>query len=309
MVGGLVKKIKSSKEINKNPLFSVIIPSFNRSNFIVEAIESVIMQTYPNWEICIVDDGSTDNTYEKIKHLLANKKIKYQYQENQGQSVARNNGIKLAKGKYICFLDSDNAWLNDRLEIALSSIIENPESDIIYGDSITIDIEGNEIARKKIKKYSGKITKELLKDNFVSMNAALAKKECFDKLGMFNEEDRLAEDYELWLRFSTKYTFLHVPKFMAKYRVMDDQLSTDKEKRFWANEQIIIKFRKSHPNALSSSEWRRGFSFFYLRKSNYERQQGHFLFSFSDALKSLVYDAFWQGPWRSLIKTILLIKR
>ena len=303
-------KNNNIKQVEKSyPLFSVIIPTYNRKEFIVQAIDSVQKQTNIDWEICIVDDGSTDNTFEEIKHLVDDKKIRYQYQSNAGQSVARNNAIKMSQGKYICFLDSDNMWLPDRLESAYQSITERPDVDIFYGDSITIDINGEEITRQKVKKYSGTITKELLKDNFVSMNAALAKKGCFDELGLFNEQDRLAEDYELWLRFSTKYSFLYVPHYMAKYRVMEDQLSTDKDKRFWANERIIKNFKINYPNALTSSEWRRGFCFFYLRKSNYQRQNGNYFASFKTTLKAMWFDPLWQGPWRSLVKTLLFMKR
>ena len=298
----------SLDEADHDTLFSVIIPTYNRKQFIIEAIDSVLNQTYENWEICIVDDGSTDNTYEEIEYLLKNPKIKYKYQENAGQSVARNNAILLSTGQYVCFLDSDNIWLYNRLEIASCYIENNPHADVIYGDSITIDINGKELTRKKIQKFSGRITHELLKDNFVSMNAALAKRECFEELGMFNEQDRLAEDYELWLRFSTQYSFLYVPEFMAKYRVMDDQLSTDKDKRFFANESIIKKFKKTYPLCLSNFEWNKGFSAFYVRKSNYERSVKRYKQSLLDVIKAFYHYPFWQGPWRSLVKLFIFRK-
>ena len=91
-----------------NHLFSIILPTFNRSVLITKAIESVINQTYTNWELIIIDDGSTDNTKSVLENYLSDSRIKYFFQENQERSVARNNGIKRAKGDYICFLDSDD---------------------------------------------------------------------------------------------------------------------------------------------------------------------------------------------------------
>ena len=91
--------------------FSIILPTFNRANFITKAIESVINQTYKNWELIVIDDGSTDNTEEIIqKFIKKEKRITYYYQKNQERSAARNNGIKRAKGDYICFLDSDDLY-------------------------------------------------------------------------------------------------------------------------------------------------------------------------------------------------------
>jgi glycosyltransferase involved in cell wall biosynthesis len=256
----------------------------------------------------IVDDGSTDNTKTVISNKLQDERIKYYYQENQGQSVARNAGIKKAVGDYICFLDSDNKFLPTKLMSNVISYQEIKNVDVIYGDTIRIDEQGKELTRRTMKKHSGLITKELLKDNFISMNTTMVKKTCFDEMGGFNENDRLAEDYELWLRLSTRYTFQHVGEVMAYYRVMDDQLSTDKDKRFWANEKIIKNFKKNYPQALSFSEWRRGFSFFYVRKSNYERTVKRYVLSLTNALRSIYYYPFWQGPWRSLTKLLLLSK-
>jgi len=294
--------------MSNQPLMSIIVPTYNRESFIVEAIQSVLEQTYSNWELIIVDDGSTDNTLETIKDIITDDRISYYHQKNQGQSVARNVGINKSTGEYICFLDSDNKWLQNRLEISVKVILNNPQVDIVYGDSISIDIQGHEISRHVMKKYSGHVTKELIKDNFISMNAAIAKKKCFDEMGAFNEKDRLAEDYELWLRFSTKYTFMHIPEFMALYRVMEDQLSTDKDKRLYANECIIRKFKETYPQVLSTVEWGQGFSFFYVRKSNYERSVKRYKQSLIDVLKAIRQYPFWQGPWRSLVKLIIFRK-
>jgi glycosyltransferase involved in cell wall biosynthesis len=289
---------------NYNPLISVVIPTYNRERFIVEAVQSVFDQTYTNWEAIIVDDGSKDATREVLSEFMSDPRVHYYYQENQGQSVARNHAIKKAKGDFICFLDSDNKWLPEKLSVSVRAALSNPDADIIYGDNITIDIDGKEISRESMKKFSGHITDLLLRDNFISMNSTMTKRECFETLGAFNEKDRLAEDYELWLRMSTKYKFLYVPEFMGYYRVMEDQLSTDKDKRFWANYAIISKFVADYPHAVSFLEKHRSFSSFFCRKARYESSVGRSKTAWNDALKAMIQYPFWFGPWRVMIRLL-----
>ena len=209
------------------PKVSIITPTWNRADLISEAVESVLAQTWANWELLIVDDGSTDNTREVLAPYLEDPRIHYFYQENQGQSVARNLALKHAKGAYISFLDSDNRLVPEKLEWALEALASNPDVDIVYGDIITIDEQGNEISRENMRRYSGRIAKYLIVDNCVSMNTAVVRRKCFDEMGGFNTERRVADDFELWLRFSARYSFLYIPKFMAFYRVMDNQISSD----------------------------------------------------------------------------------
>ena len=107
------------RKMNKQPLISVIIPTYNRENIITRAIDSVIHQTYKNWELIIVDDGSKDKTEEVIKPYLKNHKVSYHYQKNKGVCEARNYGIKKAKGEYIAFLDSDDEFEENKLSVQL----------------------------------------------------------------------------------------------------------------------------------------------------------------------------------------------
>jgi len=115
----------------KSPFFSIILPTYNREKFIAVAIKSVINQTYKNWELIIIDDGSTDNTKQVVSLFLADMRIKYFYQTNQERSVARNNGIKQAKGDYICFLDSDDYYLADHLDIMNQNLNVNSKKEIL----------------------------------------------------------------------------------------------------------------------------------------------------------------------------------
>jgi len=288
-----------------NPLVSVITPTFNRADFIEHAVNSVLKQTYSNFELFIVDDGSTDDTRKRLDNALEDPRVHYLYQPNQGQSVARNRGITESKGDFICFLDSDNAWFPNKLERSLLEFESFPEAHVVYGDNILIDEHSAEIGRDNMKRYSGRITHHLLKDNFVSMNTTMTRRHCFDEMGGFNESDRVAEDYEMWLRFSTKFEFRYMPELLGFYREMENQISSDKRQRFEGNERLLLKFLERYPDAVTGKQHRRGLSHFYTRKARYEVSVKAFSAGLSDIATAIKYDPWWQGPWRALGKMVL----
>mgnify|MGYP000225793700 CR=1 FL=1 len=291
--------------MQKIPLISIVTPTYNRSEFLAEAVNSVLGQTYSNFELLIIDDGSTDDTRELVASYQQDPRIRYFYQSNQGQSVARNRGIAESAGDFICFLDSDNAWLPKKLERSLLEFQRFPETQVVYGDSILIDENSAEIGKSTMKRYSGRITANLLKDNFVSMNTTMTRRHCFEEMGGFNESDRIAEDYELWLRFSTKFEFHYIPEFLGCYRKMDNQISSDKQRRFEGNERLLLKFLEQYPDAVTGRERRRGLSHFYIRKARYEISAKAFRAALSDIARGTKYDPWWQGPWRALAKMVL----
>ena len=204
-----------------NPSVSVIIPTYNRADIILETIESVFNQTYQNFEIVIVDDGSSDNTKEVIENLK-NPRIKYIYQKNSGPSAARNNGIKNAKGELIAFLDSDDLWLKDKLEKQINILNYRPEIGIIscWAVGITFD---NRILYKRTG--SAKNNKEFIRgvlfnpDSVISGTPAIIiKRECFDKVGFFDEEMKCLEDWDMWFRIALEYEFFCVNEILTYFR-------------------------------------------------------------------------------------------
>jgi len=291
------------------PLISVIMPTYNRGGFISEAIESVLNQTWSNFELIVIDDGSTDGTRDQLEKYGSDGRFKYIYQENKGQSVARNRGLKEAEGGFVAFLDSDNIWLPDKLERQVEIVNENQDCDIFYGDCILINEEGAEISRKNMPRYSGNITKHLIKDNHVSMNTTLTRKKCFDDLGGLSGEVRVGDDYELWLRLSTKFRFKYTPGYFVKYRVMDDQISTDKYRRFDSNESVLQKFFEKYPESVAKAEKKRGWSYFYIRKARYEISERLFWRAINNIFCAFKCDAFWIGPWRAVMLLLLTVFR
>tara|TARA_R110000850_G_scaffold264954_2_gene394288 strand:- start:5781 stop:6671 length:891 start_codon:yes stop_codon:yes gene_type:complete len=295
--------------LKDEPLVSIITPTYNRADFIAEAVQSVLDQTYPNFEHLIVDDGSTDNTREVLSPFLADPRFRYFDQENQGQSVARNLALEHARGEFVCFLDSDNVWLPIHLASQLAAFQETPDVDIVCGDGITIDEQGNELSRKNIKRHSGYIAFQMLKDNCVGMNTTLARRKCFDEMGGMSGKRRVADDYDLWLKFSSRYRFRYVPRYLAYYRVMDDQISSNKAARFETNESIIQDFRQNYPEALTEAQFDEAFAFFYSRKARYLAQSGYRWLAIRNIAKALKYRPFYRAPWRSLAAIVLKGRR
>jgi len=294
------------RAMESKPLVTVITPTYNREQFLRQAIDSVLAQTMFDFELIVVDDGSTDNSWETLaEYKVKDNRIRTFWQPNQGQSVARNHALAEARGDYICFLDSDNYWPVDKLQQQLTVLEKNPTVDVVYGDIITIDKDGSETSRNNMTRYSGPIAKWMLRDNCVSMNTAIARRKCFDQMGGMSGQRRVADDYDLWLKFSASYQFLYVPAFWAYYRVMDDQISSDKTARFDSNEAIIHSFRKSYPNAVSAAEFNAGFAIFYVRKARYLASVGRKKEAFRVFFKALGYRPFGISVWRGIAAVTL----
>ena len=203
---------------------SVIIPTFNRKKSLKRAIQSVLMQSYAPYEIIVIDDGSDDGTKEWLKDNYTN--VKYIYQMNSGVSSARNKGIKFARGDWIALLDSDDEWLPSKLKDQANEIESNPAAKFLHTNEIWIRNGVRVNQMKKHKKYGGYIFEKCLDMCRISPSSVLIKKDIFDEIGMFDETLKVCEDYDLWLRFASKYPvhFLDQP-LIKKYGGHSDQLS------------------------------------------------------------------------------------
>ena len=208
----------------KNPLVSVIIPSFNRGQVVSEAVESVLAQDYHPLEIIVVDDGSTDNTIEKLMPFKED--IILFTQKNRGVSAARNTGIKLSNGEYTAFLDSDDLWLPEKISCQIDFFKNNPNAVICQTEEIWIRNGKRVNPGKKHKKLSGMIFEPSLNLCLVSPSAVMMKKNLFDIKGYFDEKLLACEDYDLWLRIgSTVPIYLIDKPLIIKRGGHDDQLS------------------------------------------------------------------------------------
>jgi glycosyltransferase involved in cell wall biosynthesis len=181
------------------PFFSIIIPTYNRENFLSKAINSVLNQTFEDWELIIVDDGSTDNTRILIAdYIKLDQRIKYKYQDNQERSAARNQGIELAIGEYICFLDSDDYYLNTRLTQLKFEIEKCKTKQALFFTDLIIDTEGKKIESiynvEKLENKYDWLIKHIITSQQVCCTSTIL------KLNKFNINLSVGEDIELWMR-------------------------------------------------------------------------------------------------------------
>jgi glycosyltransferase involved in cell wall biosynthesis len=204
---------------------SVIIPTYNREKFISECVQSVLAQTLPAREIIIVDDGSTDATYNILRDLgfnsLSTKKtvLRYFFQQNRGVSSARNLGIKEARSEYIALLDSDDLWLKSKLDRQVSAFQNDTlSSRLCHTDEIWIRNGVRVNQHKKHKKHGGNVFQSCLKLCCISPSSAMMHRSVFEDFGFFDEDLPACEDYDFWLRYSAKedVNFIDEPLIIKK---------------------------------------------------------------------------------------------
>ena len=203
---------------------SVVIPTYNRKELLKRSIDSVINQTIKPSEIIIVDDGSNDGTEAMVKKKYDS--LKLIKQKNKGASAARNSGIKASSGEWICFLDSDDEWKNDKLEKQIIAMKSNPSYKFFHSNEIWIKNGKRINQKKKHKKYGGDIFKKCLDMCRISPSSVLIDKSIFEEIGFFNENLVVCEDYELWLRICDKYEVFFIDEpLIFKYGGHQGQLS------------------------------------------------------------------------------------
>ena len=234
---------------------SVIIPCYNKETFIIEALDSVLHQTYIDAikEIIVVDDGSKDNSAVLIKQKASSFPIiKYIYQDNAGVSAARNTGIKNAQGSYIAFLDADDLWLPDKIEVQSKLVNQYPEVGLFYTDLFHYDYKQEKLTPVKVIAYKADETELLFK--FVAKGApvipstVLVKKVCFETEGMFDTNfHEGGEDIDMWLRIARNYSFQHVQGFLIKKRVLKNSLGANTYENAKGYKIALDKMQSSEP--------------------------------------------------------------
>lgn len=241
-------------------LVSAVITSYKRPPEIVErAVKSIINQTYSNLEIIVVDDSPAD--YE-LRDAVRDTVLKYQdrvkyirHEKNMGACVARNTGIDNSAGEYIAFLDDDDFWRENKIELQLKKALETNAGLIYCKCLITVEETGKQILFKQ-EYRTGFVYDDLLKWNFIgSTSFPLVKRECFEKCGKFDPMQPAAQDYDVWIRIAEKYEVDYVDEILVDYSVhAGERISADPFNMIKAGELILIKYNdylKKHPKTLA----------------------------------------------------------
>ncbi len=231
-------------------LFSIILPTYNRAKMLPVAIESVLLQEYTNWELIIVDDGSTDNTKQVVQQYNDNR-IKYIWQENQERSAARNNGINKASGNYICFLDSDDYLLSNHLAEFYSCIEQNGEKFAIYFCNTMCEYKG-EISEVKQTYINTRNSIE-----FAFANTIGVPRVCIPTRYMlkhnFNPLISIGEDKDLWIRIASELNFIHNNKYTTVYKEHDNRsVSLSNTRSFIDTYHLLKQLRNKNSKHISS---------------------------------------------------------
>ncbi|MBK7543347.1 MAG: glycosyltransferase [Candidatus Competibacteraceae bacterium] len=297
----------------KVPSVSVVVTCYNYGHYLAECLDSILQQSFSDFEIVIVNDGSVDNTDEVMENFRNFDNIKYIKQGNSGQAKAKNTGIQNSSGDFIAFLDADDAWEKNKLEKQMPLFSKNMIG-VVYSRARYVDELGQALNNIRItEKYlipkSGNVTNYLFLDNFVPFSSSIVRRECLERCGAFDETLRMGIDWDLWLRISTLYEFDFIDEPLLVYRVGHaGQMSKNLELRQQCSDKIMSSFIKNYKPLLSNWIIRKAYAFTFRNRGEYYRK--------IDKAKSCQYflKSIYQNPieinsYKGLLKTLLLRRK
>ncbi|MDB5305823.1 MAG: glycosyl transferase [Gemmataceae bacterium] len=217
---------RHSRPYNMIPTVSVVMAAKNYARFLPAAVESVRAQTFPDWELLVIDDGSTDHTPEAVRPFLADRRVRYVRSDRLGQSRAKNLGIGLSRGAYVAFLDADDAWRPTKLEKQVALFREQPDTGVVFCRRSLIDETDRPLPPKSTTPpQRGHVLSAMYVQNFVCFSSVIVRRAVFDHVGGFDPQWDLAIDYDLWLRVAKHHRFDFVDEELVLYRTGHGNLS------------------------------------------------------------------------------------
>jgi glycosyltransferase involved in cell wall biosynthesis len=213
--------------IKNTPMISVVIPAYNCQKTIKTTIESVFKQTFADFELIVINDGSQDKTLEIVSHIH-DSRLKIFSFDNAGANISRNRGLNYAVGEFVSFLDADDLWTADKLELQLQALQAHPQASVAYSWTNCIDEQGQFLRRGTYISAAGNVYARLLVINFLESGSnPLIRKEALIAVGGFDESLPAGQDWDLYLRLAANYHFVPVPSPQILYRISGNSLSTN----------------------------------------------------------------------------------
>lgn len=294
------------QDLNNQPLVSVVIATYNMGQYINLAVDSILQQTWQNIEVIVIDDGSTDHTPTTMATYENDVRVKYVRTPNQGQPKAKNTGIQNTRGEFIAFCDADDLWEPNKLAVQMP-LFDNPKVGIVYSEVSNIDENNNRYVKSGNEtRHSGKVTNQLLIENFVPFGTAVIRRSCIERNGIFDEDFRMGIDWDLWLRYSLDWEFAYTPERTYIYRVWSGQMSTNYRGRYDFATRILNKFVTLHGQQLDQSYVKKAWADMYIREGVvYARNEKLFLMPLRKILHGLWLDPLKLYGWKSLAKLLL----
>jgi len=297
------------------PTISVIMPAYNAERDILETIKSVQQQTFSDFELIVINDGSTDRTLELLE-TLEDGRIRIFSYENGGVCIARNRGISHANGEYIAFLDADDLWTPDKLELQLAALQQHPEAGVAYSWCTSINEQGKFLFQYPSRIFEGNVYAQLLVGDFIyNASNTLIRRQAIEFVGEFDSAISGCADWDYWVRLSARWPFVLVPKHQILYRRSSTSMSSNIEKM---KQQAIMALEKAYqaaPLELQSLKNQSLINFYqysaelYLRYStNFSgiNQAGWNLWMALRLNPKIVLDKSFQQLVKGLIKKLIL---
>lgn len=264
-------------------LISIIIPTYNHLRFVCQAVDSALNQTFATTEVIVVDDGSTDETQGALAKYKG--RINYIYQNNHGLSAARNTGLRAARGNYLLFLDADDLIPPNSLELLSQYLDTNPDWGLVYSGWQFVDENNSHILGEIRPHKQGQVLKDLLRrDFYFSTGAGLIRRECFERVGLFDESLKAAEDIDMWVRIAAAgYNFGYVDEILYSYRIVKGSMSHNlpnqyrnecaRLDKFFANTDLPEDIQALKPQAYAAIHYEYGAR--YYRSGEVELAKEH----------------------------------
>ncbi|MEK7630439.1 MAG: glycosyltransferase [Patescibacteria group bacterium] len=282
---------ESKTQSNIKPLVSVALPVFNRAPIIGRTIESILAQTFQDFELIIVDDGSTDGI-EGVMRAYEDDRMRYvRHAENRGLMAARNTGVRESLGVFLAFQDSDDIWHPKKLEeeiallhaapLSVGGVYSRVEKTYINGSTMRIPSDDQ-------KTVDGNLLKVFLRgDYFITLQALLVRRECIDRVGAFDENFKVFGDGEFIIRFAKHFEFVYNPNIRVLLKVQNDSISLDQKKRLTAKERLFEKERETYsrfPGIYAANAFSLGRAFAFAGDTS--------------KAKIFIWEAIRVRPWR-----------
>lgn len=281
-------------------MVSIIIPTFNRDFSIARSIQSVLNQTYEKFDVLVIDDGSTDSTEDVVKSI-SDKRIKYiKMPENGGAAAARNQGVRLAKGDFVAFQDSDDEWEADKLEKQLKCFETQGKSvGMVYTDMLRISIDGSKRIFSAPDVLKGRIMdlKELEYQVFgIGQQSVIMRKQCFESVGYFDESLPRFIDLEFFVRLLLKYQAIRIPEPLVRFYETEG-ISSNKAACIEARQKLLEKYKKHYSCKFKASQLAKMSEFYYLL--------GNQKAGLKHLIKALLLSPTCVTVWRTLRQTMI----
>ena len=288
---------------NFSPNMSIIIPAYNAGTYVSECLDSVLKQTYQDFEIFVIDDGSEDDTVEIVSGY--GDKVTLLQQPNLGSAAARNLGAKNATGKWLAFLDADDTWVAEKLERQIAHCEDKvwSHTDWLYVDTQRdLDVKGSDRAAM----YGGKILAQLIVTNFIGTSTVIVRRDAFVGVGGFDDNLRALQDWDLWLRIAEKHEIAYLPDPLTRYRVHASSTSRSPRKTERYHLDLVRRiFDEDGVGASMTHLRKRTLAHSYCVLSIIAEESGDCSFAFICAVKSVWYYPKDTYRWKSIARIAL----